>query len=110
VSADARSLLEEAGFTVAETRPDGTVVMDFPAGFDEPPTVRPQLVASRKAEPDAVELFGAILEAASDLRAAGETVYRGNLMGCQPTGNVLATARAAAERAIAVLDAYEAAL
>ena len=47
---DARNILEHAGFTVSETKPDGTVVMEFPADFDTLPEGEPTFHLGQRVE------------------------------------------------------------
>lgn len=70
--------------------------------------LRNQFRASIVSDPDVIAFYGAVLEAASDLRCAGETVYSEYLMGRAPTDRVLAEARRAAERTLAAIRDYEA--
>ena len=58
-------------------------------------------------ERDVVSLYGSILFAANDLRAAGESMFHCSLTGQAPTENILNDAKAAAERVLKVIAEYE---
>jgi hypothetical protein len=76
--------------------------------------LRARLKASQAANPDLIDLFGALLDSAAALKAAGETIFhhdrnsRAHGHGGRADATALAEARRAANRAIAALDAFEA--
>lgn len=67
--------------------------------------LRKTTAAPTAAELDVLQLYETIALVANDLTAAADSIYAAHLMHARPTENVLATARSAAERAIAAIDA-----
>ena len=70
-------------------------------------TLRMALVASRNGDDDTITLFGALSDAASELRCIGDVGLALEGLNHHPTKRDLGCARAAALNAIAALDAYE---
>ncbi len=95
----AQGILEAAGFTVGGVKPDGTIIMDAPSDWSEP-------VRASAARPDLIDVFGSLAEAANDILASANSIFDAHRFQ-HGTERPRATARAAALRVIAALDAYE---
>ena len=59
-------------------------------------------VIKTSREPDHIDTFGILAEAAAELKCAADTIYGAGRV----TSETLASARAAAERAIAAIDEH----
>jgi len=59
-------------------------------------------VKTSREQPDHIDTFGILAEAASELKCAADTIYGAGRV----TSETLASARAAAERAIAAIDEH----
>lgn len=70
----------------------------------------PDTYAASAPRSDTIETYAELAEAATDIKFSAETIYRGQLLrpDSAPSPLALSTARAAAKRVLAALDAFEA--
>ena len=72
------------------------------------PSLRAALAASLSAAPDEIDLFGTLLDAASTIKLAGETVYACGTGHPAFSAQAIRDARSAATKVLVELSKYEA--